>query len=81
VTSTAGLGELWLSAALVLFRACSFVGVTVAGRPSDHRPGLALAVGGPLLLIGWPALAMPAGQLCSPSCSSRVRCRSRWAAR
>ncbi|OKK03357.1 chemotaxis protein [Streptomyces sp. CB03234] len=58
VTGTAGLGELWISVALMLFGAGSFVGVTVAGRLSDQRPALVLAVGGPLLLIGWPALAV-----------------------
>ncbi|MEU1870133.1 Cmx/CmrA family chloramphenicol efflux MFS transporter [Streptomyces sp. NPDC019793] len=62
VTGTAGLGELWISVALVLFGAGSFVGVTVAGRLSDQRPGLVLAVGGPLLLLGWPALAMLADE-------------------
>ncbi|MFJ3821509.1 Cmx/CmrA family chloramphenicol efflux MFS transporter [Streptomyces nodosus] len=58
VTDAAGLGELWISVVLVLFGAGSFVGVTVAGRLSDQRPGPVIAVGGPLLLIGWPALAM-----------------------
>ncbi|GAA3506900.1 Cmx/CmrA family chloramphenicol efflux MFS transporter [Streptomyces showdoensis] len=58
VTHDAGLGELWISVALVLFGAGSFVGVTVAGRLSDRRPGLVIAVGGPLLLVGWPALAL-----------------------
>ncbi|MER8041293.1 Cmx/CmrA family chloramphenicol efflux MFS transporter [Streptomyces sp. NPDC094032] len=58
VTGTAGLGELWISVALVLFGVGSFLGVTVAGRLSDRRPGLVLAVGGPLLLIGWPASAV-----------------------
>ncbi|MFG3109452.1 Cmx/CmrA family chloramphenicol efflux MFS transporter [Streptomyces tendae] len=58
VTDTAGLGELWVSVALMLFGAGSFVGVTVAGRLSDRRPAAVLAVGGPLLLIGWPALAV-----------------------
>lgn len=58
VTDTAGLGELWISFALVLFGAGSFVGVTVAGRLSDQRPAPVLAVGGPLLLTGWPALAV-----------------------
>ncbi|MBA2811345.1 MFS transporter [Streptomyces sp. KM273126] len=62
VTGTAGLGELWISVALVLFGFGSFAGVTVAGRLSDQRPGLVLAVGGPLLLIGWPALAVLADQ-------------------
>ncbi|MFD8966880.1 Cmx/CmrA family chloramphenicol efflux MFS transporter [Streptomyces sp. NPDC059568] len=62
VTDTAGLGELWISVALVLFGAGSFAGVTVAGRLSDQRPGLVISVGGPLLLIGWPALAVLANE-------------------
>ncbi|MEU5143033.1 Cmx/CmrA family chloramphenicol efflux MFS transporter [Streptomyces sp. NPDC021139] len=62
VTDTAGLGDLWISVVLVLFGAGSFVGVTVAGRLSDQRPGLVLAVGGPLLLLGWPVLAVLADE-------------------
>ncbi|GGO42465.1 chloramphenicol resistance protein [Streptomyces daqingensis] len=62
VTGTAGLDELWISVALVLFGAGSFTGVTVAGRLSDQRPGLVIAAGGPLLLLGWPALALLAHQ-------------------
>ena len=62
VTGTAGLDEWWISAVLVLFGAGSFVGVTVAGRLSDQRPGLVITVGGPLLLLGWPALAMLADE-------------------
>ncbi|WP_018654772.1 Cmx/CmrA family chloramphenicol efflux MFS transporter [Actinomadura flavalba] len=58
VTGPAGLGELWVPVALMLFGAGSFVGVTVAGRWSDRRPGLVLAAGGPPLLVGWPALAL-----------------------
>ncbi len=58
VTDTAGLDELWVSVALMLFGAGSLVGVTVAGRLSDRRPGLVVAAGGPLLLAGWPALAL-----------------------
>ncbi|MET9427500.1 Cmx/CmrA family chloramphenicol efflux MFS transporter [Streptomyces sp. NPDC003036] len=58
VTDTAGLGALWIPMALVLFGAGSLVGVTLAGRLSDRRPGLVLAFGGPLLLVGWPALAL-----------------------
>ncbi|GAA5020795.1 Cmx/CmrA family chloramphenicol efflux MFS transporter [Streptomyces siamensis] len=68
VTGTAGMGELWVPVVLVLFGAGSFVGVTVAGRLSDRRPGLVVAVGGPLLLSGWGALAVlahePAALLC-----------------
>ncbi|MFI8946519.1 Cmx/CmrA family chloramphenicol efflux MFS transporter [Streptomyces sp. NPDC053750] len=58
VTDTAGLGELWISVVLVLFGAGSFAGVTLAGRLSDRRPGRVIAVGGPLLLVGWAALAV-----------------------
>ncbi|MGW7629546.1 Cmx/CmrA family chloramphenicol efflux MFS transporter [Streptomyces sp. FW42] len=58
VTDTAGLGELWVSVALVLFGAGSFVGVTVAGRLSDRNPGPVVALAGPSLLVGWPALAV-----------------------
>ncbi|WP_103543549.1 Cmx/CmrA family chloramphenicol efflux MFS transporter [Streptomyces sp. SM1] len=62
VTGTAGLGELWISVVLVLFGAGSLLGVTVAGRLSDRRPGPVLATGGPLLLIGWPSLALLADE-------------------
>ncbi|MEU3355330.1 Cmx/CmrA family chloramphenicol efflux MFS transporter [Streptomyces sp. NPDC037389] len=58
VTDTAGLGELWISVTLVLFGVGSFIGVTIAGRLSDQRPGPVIAVGGPLLLLGWPTLAV-----------------------
>ncbi|MER7538524.1 Cmx/CmrA family chloramphenicol efflux MFS transporter [Streptomyces sp. NPDC097704] len=62
MTGTAGLGELWISVALVLFGIGAFAGVTVAGRLSDQRPGPVIAVSGPLLLIGWPALAVLADE-------------------
>ncbi|MER7581217.1 Cmx/CmrA family chloramphenicol efflux MFS transporter [Kitasatospora sp. NPDC097691] len=58
VTGTAGLGEHWIPVVLVLFGAGSFIGVTVAGRLADRRPGQVVAVCGPLLLVGWPALAV-----------------------
>lgn len=61
VTDSAGMARPWISVVLVLFGAGSFVGVTLAGRFSDQHPGLLVAVGGPLLLIGWPALAVLAG--------------------
>ncbi|MDR2998639.1 MAG: MFS transporter [Microbacterium sp.] len=60
VTEKASLAEGWVSVALVMFGIGSFLGVTIAGRLSDRRPGLVLAIGGPLLLIGWIALAMVA---------------------
>ena len=58
VTDSAGLGELWVSVVLVLFGTGSFAGVTLAGRLSDRYPGRVVAVGGPLLLVGWPATAV-----------------------
>ncbi|MFB6791772.1 Cmx/CmrA family chloramphenicol efflux MFS transporter [Streptomyces olivaceus] len=58
VTDSAGLGELWISVVLVLFGTGSFAGVTLAGRLSDRYPGRVVAVGGPLLLVGWPATAV-----------------------
>lgn len=57
VTRTAGLAEGWVSVALVMFGIGSFLGVTIAGRLSDRRPGVVLAIGGPLLLTGWILLA------------------------
>lgn len=62
VTDTAGLGEFWVSVVLVLFGFGSFVGVTFAGRLSDQRPGIVIRLGGPLLLLGWVALATLAAQ-------------------
>ncbi|GAA2662551.1 MFS transporter [Streptomyces aculeolatus] len=58
VTDTAGLAKPWISVVLVLFGAGSFAGVTLAGRLADVRPGAVVAVGGSLLLAGWPALAL-----------------------
>lgn len=57
LTESAGLAGGWVSVALVMFGIGSFLGVTIAGRLSDRRPGLVLAIGGPLLLAGWIALA------------------------
>ncbi|WP_328862731.1 Cmx/CmrA family chloramphenicol efflux MFS transporter [Streptomyces sp. NBC_00306] len=58
VTDTTGLVALWVPVVLMLFGVGSLAGVTAAGRLSDERPGLVVAAGGPLLLIGWPALAV-----------------------
>ncbi|TYC01204.1 MFS transporter [Micromonospora sp. WP24] len=57
VTGTAGLGELWVPVVLVLFGIGSFAGVNLGGRLADQHPGVVIAVGGPLLLLGWVALA------------------------
>ena len=58
VTDVAGMSPSWVGVVLVLFGAGSFVGVTAAGRFSDRRPYAVLAVGGPLLLLNWVALAV-----------------------
>ncbi|MEV6373692.1 Cmx/CmrA family chloramphenicol efflux MFS transporter [Micromonospora musae] len=57
VTGTAGLGELWVPVVLVLFGVGSFAGVNLGGRLADQHPGVVIAVGGPLLLLGWVAFA------------------------
>ena len=62
VTDAAGLAGLWVPVALVLFGLGSFAGVTVAGRLADRRPGLVVAVGTPLTLLGWVTLALLAGE-------------------
>jgi DHA1 family chloramphenicol resistance protein-like MFS transporter len=61
VTAVTGLGAAAVPAALALFGAGSFAGVTVAGRLSDRRPGQVVAVGGAALLLGWVTLAVAAG--------------------
>jgi MFS transporter, DHA1 family, chloramphenicol resistance protein len=58
VTGTAGLDEVWVPLALVLFGIGSFLGVTAAGRLSDQHPRLALGVAAPILLLGWLAFAL-----------------------
>ncbi|WP_440098864.1 Cmx/CmrA family chloramphenicol efflux MFS transporter [Streptosporangium sp. H16] len=62
VTDTASLNELWVPVALVLFGVGSFVGVTLAGRLSDQRPGIVIGIGSPMLLLGWATLATVAAQ-------------------
>lgn len=63
VTDTAGLGELWISVVLVLFGTGSFAGVTMAGRLADRHATPVVAIGGPLLVVGWLALAVLAERL------------------
>ncbi|ADD45381.1 Cmx/CmrA family chloramphenicol efflux MFS transporter [Stackebrandtia nassauensis] len=58
VTDTASLPDLWISVVLVVFGLGSFLGVNLAGRLSDARPGLVIAIAGPLQLLGWIALAL-----------------------
>ncbi len=62
VTEIAGLPRAAVPLALVLFGLGSFLGVTIAGRFSDHHTGSLLAVGAPLLLGGWILLAAVACQ-------------------
>ncbi|MEH3129580.1 MAG: MFS transporter [Mycolicibacterium neoaurum] len=57
VTDIAALDRSWISVALVLFGAGSFLGVRLAGLLSDDRPGTVLFTGGPLLVLGWVLLA------------------------
>lgn len=58
VTGTAGLAEVWVPLALVLFGIGSFVGVAVAGRLSDRHPRLVIVAASPALLAGWLLLAL-----------------------
>ncbi|MEU4440285.1 Cmx/CmrA family chloramphenicol efflux MFS transporter [Micromonospora chalcea] len=60
VTETAGLDEVWVPLALVVFGIGSFIGVTATGRLSDRRPRPILGVAAPLLFLGWLALALVA---------------------
>lgn len=62
VTETAGLPDAAVSVSLVLFGVGSFAGVTIAGRLADRHAGVSLAVGAPLLLVGWLATAAVAAQ-------------------
>ncbi|TRO61220.1 Cmx/CmrA family chloramphenicol efflux MFS transporter [Streptomyces sp. IB201691-2A2] len=61
VTSVARLGEAWVPLVLALFGFGSFVGVAVAGRIADARPGRVLVGGGVALLVGWGLLGLTAG--------------------
>ncbi|MEI7030611.1 Cmx/CmrA family chloramphenicol efflux MFS transporter [Streptomyces pratensis] len=61
LTRETGLGAGWVPAALALFGAGSFLGVTVAGRFADARPAAVIAVGMTALALGWAALARTAG--------------------
>lgn len=58
VTLTAGLNEVWVPLALVLFGVGSFVGVSIAGRHSDLHARVVLGLAAPALLAGWLALAV-----------------------
>ncbi|PJN27931.1 Cmx/CmrA family chloramphenicol efflux MFS transporter [Kitasatospora sp. CB02891] len=57
VTGPAGLGRGWVPVVLVLFGLGTVLGINVAGRLADRHPLRLLAVAGPLLPLGWAALA------------------------
>ncbi|MER6098070.1 Cmx/CmrA family chloramphenicol efflux MFS transporter [Streptomyces sp. NPDC001728] len=61
ITGVTGLGAGWVPAALALFGTGSFLGVNLAGRLADTRPGRVLVVGGAALTAGWLVLALTAG--------------------
>ncbi|MFE6649667.1 Cmx/CmrA family chloramphenicol efflux MFS transporter, partial [Nocardioides sp. NPDC057772] len=58
VTGTAGLAQVWVPLALVLFGIGSFVGVAAAGRLSDRHPRLVIVAASPALLAGWLLLGL-----------------------
>ncbi|NLU70066.1 Cmx/CmrA family chloramphenicol efflux MFS transporter [Streptomyces sp. HNM0574] len=58
VTDVAGIGSSWVPGFLALFGIGSSLGVALAGRFADARPGRLLAVGCPLLPLGWAALGL-----------------------
>ncbi|MGW1205872.1 Cmx/CmrA family chloramphenicol efflux MFS transporter [Streptomyces cyaneofuscatus] len=62
LTRTTGLGAAWVPAALALFGAGAFLGVTVAGRYADRRATALVAYGMVALALGWSALALTAGR-------------------
>jgi MFS transporter, DHA1 family, chloramphenicol resistance protein len=63
LTDVAGIDDWWIPAMLALFGGGSFLGVRLAARWSDSRPGPLLAVGGGVLAIGWGVFALVAGSV------------------
>ncbi|MFI8353512.1 Cmx/CmrA family chloramphenicol efflux MFS transporter [Streptomyces cyaneofuscatus] len=61
LTRESGLSSAWVPAALALFGAGAFLGVTVAGRYADRRATALVAYGMVALALGWSALALTAG--------------------
>jgi MFS transporter, DHA1 family, chloramphenicol resistance protein len=61
LTDVTGIDAGWIPAMLALFGGGSFLGVRLAARWSDTRPGRVLACGGSALAIGWAAFALTAG--------------------
>ncbi|MGW7228170.1 Cmx/CmrA family chloramphenicol efflux MFS transporter [Streptomyces cyaneofuscatus] len=62
LTRESGLSSAWVPAALALFGAGAFLGVTVAGRYADRRATALVAYGMVALALGWSALALTAGR-------------------
>jgi DHA1 family chloramphenicol resistance protein-like MFS transporter len=58
LTDVAGIDAGWVPAMLALFGAGSFLGVRLAARWSDTRPGPVVVGGGTVLAIGWVAFAL-----------------------
>jgi MFS transporter, DHA1 family, chloramphenicol resistance protein len=61
LTDGAGIGAGCVPAMLALFGGGSFLGIRLAARWSDTRPGRVLAIGGTALAVGWAAFALTAG--------------------
>ena len=61
LTDVSGIGAGWVPAMLALFGGGSFLGVRLAARWSDTRPGPVLALGGTVLAVAWAAFALTAG--------------------
>ena len=61
LTDVAGIDAAWIPGMLALFGGGAFLGVRLAGRSSDTRPGPVFAIGGSVLAIGWAAFALAAG--------------------
>jgi DHA1 family chloramphenicol resistance protein-like MFS transporter len=58
LTDVSRIGAEWVPAMLALFGAGSFLGVRLAARWSDARPGPVLVGGGAVLAGGWAAFAL-----------------------
>ncbi|MET0191036.1 MAG: MFS transporter, partial [Pseudonocardia sediminis] len=61
LTGAGGLGPEAVPVGLALFGIGSLAGVTLAGRLADTHYRSLLLVGGTVVLLGWVALALPAG--------------------
>lgn len=61
LTGVSRIGDEWVPAMLALFGAGAFLGVRLAGRWSDTRPGPVVAGGGVLLAAGWAGFALTGG--------------------